>query len=198
LIGDASAQIVEWSLKTQKPLVLEKLDFAKKKTELAEKSSKRHARMLSSFAYQSILTHIKARAFRLGVQVFEVNPAFTSVIGRVKFASRYGLTIHESAALAIARRFLGVSENLPCHLDHIPDGKGGHVALPLPVRTRGKHVWTQWRWVHRKLQAAHGVHVRTQRSSKPAKTPASCDTGPPVSDFVGAIPTCESLAQLFG
>ena len=169
LIGDAVAELVQWGVSSQKPLVVEKLDFHKKKNELKESGNRKYARMLSSLAYTSIITTIKSRSWRNGVKVKEVNPAYTSVIGRVKFANRYGLSIHESAALCIARRFQGVSESLPRHLDKIPDGKGGHVALPLPVRTRGKHVWTSWRQIKKKLPVVLVAHFRAikNRSSKP-------------------------------
>jgi hypothetical protein len=40
--------------------------------------------------------------------VTEVNPAYTSVIGRNKFSCRYGLSSHSAAALVIARRSLPV------------------------------------------------------------------------------------------
>src|SRR5205807_2406138 len=36
IIGDVSAEIVEWAKATQKPLILEKLDFQKKKAQLKE------------------------------------------------------------------------------------------------------------------------------------------------------------------
>jgi hypothetical protein len=53
----------------------------------------KHAQMLSSLSYSLILSTIKARAFDRGVSVTEVNPAYTSVIGRNKFRRRYGLVI---------------------------------------------------------------------------------------------------------
>ena len=174
LIGNAVAELVEWGISSQKPLIVEKLDFQKKKCELKESGNRKHARMLSSLAYSALLNTIKSRAWRFGVKVREVNPAFTSVIGRVKFANRYGLSIHESAALCIARRFQGVSERLPRCLDKIPDGKCGHVALPLPVRNRGQHVWAQWRWVKKKLSVVLAAHFRAQRSSSRSKS-ACCD-----------------------
>jgi IS605 OrfB family transposase len=170
LIGDAVAELVQWGASSQKPLVVEKLDFKKKKNELKESGNRKYARMLSSLAYTSIITTIKSRCWRNGVKVKEVNPAYTSVIGRVKFANRYGFSIHESAALCIARRFQGVSERLPRHLDKIPDGKGGHVALPSTCKERGKHVWTSWRQIKKKLLVALVAHFWAikNRSSKPA------------------------------
>lgn len=167
--GDVSAEIVKWSIRVQKPIVIEKLDFTVKKTELSEAKHPRYARMLSSFSYSSIINHIKSRAYRFAVKVEEVSPAYTSVIGRVKFASRYGLSIHESAALSIARRFQEVSERVPRRLDKIPDGKSGHVALPLPVRNQGKHVWTQWRAIRKKLSVALAAHFRAMKIDPPSR-----------------------------
>ena len=134
--------------------------------------------MLSSFAYEAIISGIKFRAFRFCVEVHEVNPAFTSIIGRVKFSKRYGLSVHESAALCIGRRFLGVSEKFPRHQAEIADGKGGYVTLPLPVRNRGEHVWTSWRRTLKKLPAVLAAHFRAiKKRSSGWSNPACCDTG---------------------
>lgn len=176
LIGNAIAELVQWGVSRQKPLVVEKLDFQKKKSELRESGNRKYARMLSSLAYVNILTTVKSRAWRFGVKVKEVNPAYTSVIGRLKFAARYGLTVHESAALCIARRFQGVSERLPRRLDKIPDGKSSHVALPLPERNRGQHVWKLWRLVKKKLSVVLAAHFRAiKKRSSSRLRPACCD-----------------------
>ena len=154
LIGDACAQVVSHAEQTLKPLILEDLDFQKKKQSLRETCNPSQSRKLSSFSYQAILTHLKSRAFRKQIEVKQVNPAFTSLIGRVKFASRYGLSIHHAAALCIGRRFLNLSEKVPRHLDKIPDGKDSHVALSLPVRNRDKHVWNLWRDLSKKVNSS--------------------------------------------
>jgi hypothetical protein len=72
--------------------------------------------------------------------VAEVNPAFTSVIGRIKYAKRLGVSIHQ-AALAIGRRSLGYSEVCPDR-GLIPDGKGDHLIVELTARTRSAHGWS--------------------------------------------------------
>ena len=195
LIGDACSQVVSHAEKTLKPLILEDLDFQKKKQSLRETCSASQSRKLSSFSYQAILTHLKSRAFGKKIEVKQVNPAFTSLIGRVKFATRYGLSIHHAAALCIGRRFLNLSEKVPRHLNKIPDGKDSHVALSLPVRNRGKHVWNQWRDVSKKVSAALVAHFRAKRSSSTLKAAPETETFP---DFVDATPTCESLAALLG
>jgi IS605 OrfB family transposase len=195
IIGDAAARVVEHAEQTLKPLVLENLDFQKKKQTLREESRTSYSRMLSSFSYQAIITHLKSRAFGSQVEVVQVNPAFTSLIGRVKFASRYGLSIHHAAALCIGRRFLKFSEQVPRHMDKIPDGKGAHVALTLPVRNRDKHVWHLWGLLKKKLLVALAAHFRAKRSSSTCKAAPETKLIP---NFANEILACESSAQLLG
>ena len=97
----------------------------------------------SLFAYGKIKAYFLSRGYRQGVEVIQVNPAFSSVIGRVKFMERYGLTVHQAAALVLARRLLGCSERIPRRWV-CPIGNGVQVAFTVPVRKRVKHVWTYW------------------------------------------------------
>ncbi len=197
LVGDVAKSIIDWCLKAKKPLVLEKLSFSKKKCELREISSPKYARMLSSFAYNSIISTLKSRAFRSGVHVRDVNPAYTSVIGRVKFSRRYGFSVHESAALVIGRRFLGNSERLPRHQAIVPDGKGGYLTLPLPARNRGRHVWTLWGLAKRNLLKWCLQHTSGRKKLSSSRIlPACCDMR--FSDLVGETPAHESTTELLG
>ena len=112
LIGDAVASVVGYARGAGKPLVIERLDFRQKKAVL-EGESRRYSRMLSSFSYGKIKAYFLSRGYREGVEIIEVNPAYSSVVGRVKFMERYGLTVHQAAALVLARRLLGCSERIP-------------------------------------------------------------------------------------
>ena len=167
VIGDAVAQVVALTLEAGKPLVIENLDFSKKKDQLEGEYPGR-SRMLSSFAYGKIRTHFLSRGYREGVEVCEVNPAFSSLMGRVLFMERYGLSVDQAAALVLARRLLNCSEGIPDH-GLCPDGYGGHVAFraPAPRRKRVKHVWTLWGMLWGKLKPAlaerrrRGVLVNT-------------------------------------
>lgn len=49
LIGDAVAKIIDLTILTQKPIIIEKLDFRKKKSTLKKLSYSKHSRMLASF-----------------------------------------------------------------------------------------------------------------------------------------------------
>jgi len=160
LIGDAAKRIADRAAASHKPVVIEKLDFARKKAE-AETADPRYARMLSSFACSKTSEAIHAACFRRGVEVIEINPAYTSVIGAVNFAQQHGVSVHMGAATAIARRGLGLSEKPAVSTGVIPVGNGGHVTFALPVRNRAKHVWSFWSGVRTKLKAAHVAHFRS-------------------------------------
>ena len=161
LIGDAVAGVVEYARGVGKPLVIEKLDFRQKKAVL-EGESQRYSRMLSGFSYGKVKAYFLSRGYREGVEIIEVNPAYSSVIGRVKFMERYGLTVHQAAALVLARRLLGYSERIPRRWV-CPVGNGVYVAFTVPVRKRVKHVWTYWGAVSGQLRPALAAQHRLGR-----------------------------------
>jgi len=109
-----------------KPMVLGKLDSSKKRK--GEPTFPRSTRQLSSFGYSALGLAIHSRALLEALSVAEVNPTFTSVIGRIKYAKRLGVSVHQAAALAIGRRSMGYSETCPDR-GSIPDGKGDHLIV---------------------------------------------------------------------
>ena len=163
LIGDAVARVVEHARRVGKPIVLERLDFRQKKAAL-EGQSQKYGRMLSSFSYAKTLACFLSRGHRQGVEIHQVNPAFSSVIGRVKFTEGYGLSVHQAAALVLARRFLRCSERIS-RRRVCPVGNGVHVAFHVPVRKRVKHVWTYWGAISGQLKPALAAHHRLGKSS---------------------------------
>ena len=181
IIGEAVKQTIAFAISRKKPIIIEKLDFQKKKSAL-EKQNRKFARMLSSLAYTQIQTTIRARAFDAGIEVYEVNPAYTSVIGQYKFKDRYGMSAHNAAALVIGRRSLGFGETLPNQL---------HFTLPLSVRNRSRHVWSKWAAVSLRTQAALAAHRQSRKGSLPSPVfdKARLETTLPVT---GEIPVCES------
>jgi IS605 OrfB family transposase len=168
LIGDAAVRIAAQAKAAGKPVVVEALNFAKKKAEL-EAVDPRQARMLSSFACNKVVSSLKAACFRAGVEVVEVNPAYTSVIGAVNHARAKGISVHQGAALAVARRGLGLSEAPAVGEALVPTRNGGHVTFALPARNRAKHVWSHWSAIRTRLKAAHAAHYR---SGFPKEMPA--------------------------
>ncbi len=166
LIGDAAVSIARQARQAGKPVVIEKLNFQKKKAEL-EAVNRKQARMLSSFSCNKVASTILAAAFRAGVEVIEVNPAYTSVIGAVNHAQRQGISVHQGAALVIARRGLGLSERSAVAGGLVPTANGDHVTFELPARNRSKHVWTFWSKVRTNLKAAHVAHYRCGDHQRP-------------------------------
>ena len=187
IVGEAVKILVAIASGRKKPIVIEKLDFRKKKAAL-EKEDRRYARMLSSFAYRLIHAVIAARAFDAGIEVMEKSAAYSSVIGREKFAGRYGISVHHAAALVIGRRVNGFSERLSSQLQ---------VTLPLPVRNRERHVWSTWAVVLRKAKQ------RMKRTDGRPSPDPGCHrpkgTAQPVTipSVAGEIPVCKSSLQLF-
>ena len=174
IIGDAVASVVSYAKEAGKPVVIEKLDFRQKKANL-EGQSRKYSRMLSSFSYGKVKACFLSRGYREGVEVHQVNPAYSSVIGRVKFMERYGLSVHQAAALVLARRLLGCSERIP-HRRVCPVGNGVHVAFTVPVRKRVKHVWTYWGAVSGQLRPALAAQHRLgkrRRRPNPAQAVSS-------------------------
>ena len=163
-IGDTVASVVEYARGAGKPLVIERLDFRQKKAVL-EGESRKYSRMLSSFAYGKIKAYFLSRGYREGVEIIEVNPAYSSVVGRVKFMERYGLTVHQAAALVLARRYLGCSERIPSRWV-CPVGNGVQVAFTLPVRKSVKHVWTYWGALAGQLRPALAAQHRLGRRKR--------------------------------
>jgi IS605 OrfB family transposase len=157
IIGDAVKQISNWSSNTNKPLVIEKLDFQKKKTEASSFDNG----MLSSLAYSMFDSMIHAKCFRESNEVLEVNPAYSSVIGSINYAQNFGISVHQSASLVIARRAMGLSERPITRTAVMPVRNGGHVTFALPDWNRARHVWSFWSNVRKMSQAVRTAYFRS-------------------------------------
>lgn len=168
-IGVAVKGVIEIATHARKPVAMEKLDFARKKQDLKD-SGVEYARILSRLAYSQILSTIQARAFDAGLPVYEVNPAYTSVIGRNKFARRYGLSSHGAAALVIARRTLKLSEK--------PNSHRGHLTSRVPARNRAEHVWSFWARVLRRERRLQRPVGRSDRAIPADSSNGSTGTKP--------------------
>ena len=118
IAGDAIRQVIDIATRYRVGIVHEKLDFTRKKQALKETLPKGQRVRLSALAYRQILSLLLRRAWREGVLTKAVNPAFTSVIGALKY-QRGSLTSHQAAAQVIARRGLGlVSECIRIRVPH--------------------------------------------------------------------------------
>lgn len=95
--------------------------------------------MLSNLSTGMFREALSSRCKRFGVGLHKVNPAFTSIIGMIKFMPRYGLNSGTAAAMVIARRAMNCSERAPYCLTRPED--------------RVKHSWTTWNRLARYLKS---------------------------------------------
>ncbi|MCI0389506.1 MAG: IS200/IS605 family accessory protein TnpB-related protein [Acidobacteria bacterium] len=166
--SEAVNRLVDEAVEKGMPIAVENLDFSKKKQALREKG-KGYARMLSAFAYGLFFSLLIRRAARRGVEVKRVNPAYTSIIGYVKFGASYGLSIDGSAAIAIGRRALRMSER-PVHRSKSPS-LDKIVIEATAAQGKGKHVWSLWNGVRKRL----GRDRRSWPGRCPEKGMDGCD-----------------------
>ena len=68
---------------------------------------------LHHWNFKSLLSKIERTARLNGVEVIKVNPAFTSVIGALKYAPQFGIDKDIAGSYVIGRRALGFKEEVP-------------------------------------------------------------------------------------
>ncbi|MFN6501290.1 MAG: hypothetical protein RMX65_030450 [Nostoc sp. DedQUE01] len=96
--------------------------------------------MLSSWTYSRFDQLLESILSNRGIYLMKVNPAYTSLIGMVKYARQYGLSSDSAAALAIARRGMKLTENIP-----------GSITAYLEVNSQ-KHVWSRWNQLNKLIK----------------------------------------------
>jgi len=146
-IVDACLSLANLAICFSCPVVCEELDFAHKKECLGEQS-KKYARMMSSWAYSEFFKQLNAILSNRGIELITVNPAYSSIIGLVKYMKMYGLASDEAAALVIARRGMRLSERLP-----------STITAYVEVNS-AKHVWSMWNQLNKQIERSGKVNRR--------------------------------------
>jgi IS605 OrfB family transposase len=138
----------------------------------------RFNRLTHSFAKNKLQKALISRGLKFSFHIKKVNPAYTSVIGRFKYAKRYGLSVHEAASFVIGRRGLDFDEKVPKELiQHLKEKVKPHLIsflgsmeesekqsnkgkqrrrfmgmmLQNIEQFKEKHSWTLWNVVHKTL-----------------------------------------------
>ncbi|AEF18582.1 MULTISPECIES: IS200/IS605 family accessory protein TnpB-related protein [unclassified Hydrogenobaculum] len=104
-------QIIEIAKKENKAIAIENLDKlpkGKRGDGFAKLRQK-----LQKWIYKRLLNKIEITARRNGIEIRKVNPAYTSLIGKLKYAPQFNIDKDIAAAFVIARRGLGYKEKLP-------------------------------------------------------------------------------------
>ena len=99
-----ATRLKDYCLNTGKDLVIEKLNFTKKKDNLISKKGKKYNEMLSSLAYSKFDLIISSKCAKNRIFLHKVNPAWTSWIAKQKYCPKMKLNIHSGASYVIARR----------------------------------------------------------------------------------------------
>lgn len=109
LTGEMAKKIVLMAKEKGYALAVEDLKFKNDKSVTAKFN-----RMSHGFLWSKFLKNVDRCAAREGVPVLKKKPAFTSVIGILKYQHMYGIAVHEAAGYVIARRGLGFDhEKIP-------------------------------------------------------------------------------------
>ena len=123
IIFHSVRKIIELSKLKGKSIIIEDLDFSKKKSLLTKNENARYAFMLTNFSYSLIKYAFVSCCFRSQIELIYVNPAYTSQLGNIKYSAIHGLTIHEAAAMVIGRKGMGFKEKLPKKVTRITINK---------------------------------------------------------------------------
>ena len=99
-----ATRLKDYCLNTGKDLVIENLDFTKKKDNLISKKGRKYNEMLSSLAYSKFDSIITSKCAKNRIFLYKVNPAWTSWIAKQKYCPKMKLNIHSGASYVIARR----------------------------------------------------------------------------------------------
>lgn len=99
-----ATRLKDYCLNTGKDLVIEKLNFTKKKDNLISKRGKKYNEMLSSLAYSKFDSIITSKCAKNRIFLHKVNPAWTSWIAKQKHCPKMKLNVHSGASYVIARR----------------------------------------------------------------------------------------------
>ena len=143
----ACLQLATKATEFECPVICEELDFSTKKESLGEKGRK-YARMLSGWAYSEFYKQLSSILSNRGIELIAVNPAYSSIIGLVKYLKMYGLASDESAALVIARRAMKLSEKIPRSLTAYSE------------MNPEKHVWSEWNQLNKKIKRSAVISRR--------------------------------------
>ena len=102
VLEKAAIEIANFCGKNGKPLVREDISIIKFKPTGDAKTNKQ----LTQFAYDKMISTTDRCCFTHNIEIYKINPMYTSQQGKLKYMAKYGMSTHESAAFCVGRRFL--------------------------------------------------------------------------------------------
>jgi IS605 OrfB family transposase len=104
-------QLLDLAIQKNKAIAIENLKKLKKGMRGDGKATLR--KILHNWNAKKFLQKLKRVAMLKGVEIVEVNPAYTSVIGMLKYAPQLSIDKDIAGAYVIGRRALGFKEDMP-------------------------------------------------------------------------------------
>ncbi len=104
-------KIVDLAIQKNKAIAIENLKKLKRGMRGDGKATLR--KILHNWNAKKLLQKLKRVAMLKGVEIVEVNPAYTSVIGMLKYAPQLNIDKDIAGAYVIGRRALGFKEDMP-------------------------------------------------------------------------------------
>lgn len=159
-------KIVDYAIERKRNIVIEHLDFKAKKRELSENNDPKYAKMLSSFAYLKMVQQFKSRCHKMGILLQDTNPAYTSMLGKIKYAKKHGISNHQAAAYVIGRRFLQFKEKVKKDITILYKGKAFMLHIPARIcNAQGIMPYNKvYKWLNDEMKA---IGRRIPISSEP-------------------------------
>ena len=143
-VREIANRVIKYALSSDKLIVIEDLKFTQ------TKKYKKFNRMSHNFIYRKLSEAIERKAYLSGVKLVKVNPAFTSILGLLKYKDMYSLNRHTSAALVIARRGMGIKEKQTFSVKEKTDKKEKSDKDKLNLEGRGLSIdltRKAWSWM---------------------------------------------------
>ena len=131
-------KVIHYCLNKGKGLIIEDLSF-----EQTFSYNKRRNRKISQLK-TSMLPLLERKCARHGIAVKKVHPAYTTIIGALKYSWSYNLSGHVLASYVIARKGLGCTEDLPACYEWLL-ARVGDVVKP---RLKPSSPYRQWAQLH--------------------------------------------------
>jgi IS605 OrfB family transposase len=132
-------------------ITIEDLDLSEKKLSYYNKVTNRKIHMI---AYAKILELLTSKCFKNEVKLIIVNPAYTSVIGDFKYRKMYGISVHNAAAMVIARRGLTLKDKIGANRACVL--RSGEIKNTNSKNSWNyvcchKHYWSHWAYLKKNL-----------------------------------------------
>lgn len=110
-IGRVMSEVGAYVEAKNKVLIIEKIDTSRSKHGMRYGNSIRNQRA-GVFAYNKMTGCLHNQAYKRSFDIIQINPAYTSQIGKFLYMKQYGLSIHQAAAYCIGLKGLNQIDRL--------------------------------------------------------------------------------------